>query len=98
VRRISDRSFEGDAGELVSIRISTLGNTATRVWLDGKAAPHACEFPMQGDRRVAVLAVGEPGEQVTVEVETADGVALVDVLLITTHDPFPIHHYGFRAI
>jgi hypothetical protein len=66
--------------------------------LDGKPVANPCQFALDGVRRVAVLAAGEPGEQATVEVDTPGGVALVDVLLVTPHDPFPVSHYGFRAL
>ena len=98
MRRISDRSFEGPAGEVVSVRVYTLRTAAARVWLDGSAVADSLAFPIQTLRHLAVLLSGEPGEQATVEISTAAGVHFVDVLLATPHDPFPIHHYGFRAV
>jgi len=75
-----------------------LGTAAARVWLDGVPVAAQLEFPLHATRRLAVLLAGEPGEQATVEISTVDGVHFVDVLLVTPHDPFPIHHYGFRAL
>jgi len=69
-----------------------------RVWLDGAAVNADVEFPLQGLRRVSVLLAGEPGERCTVEIATVDGDVFLDVILVTAHDPMPVHQYGFRAV
>ena len=71
---------------------------AVRVWLDGDAVGSDAEFALQGVRRVSVLLVGEPGERCSVEIATVDGDVFRDVILVTPHDPMPVHQYGFRAV
>ncbi len=98
MRRISDRSFEGAAGEIASLNAHATGTAAVRVWLDGNAVGADVEFGLQGLRRVSVMLAGEPGERCSVKITTVDGDVFHDVILVTAHDPMPVHQYGFRAI
>ena len=97
MKKISERSFEGVAGEMVRLSAVTQGVAAARVWLDGAAVAATTQFPLLGTKRVAVMLAGEPGELCTVRIADVDGGVFEDALLVTAHDPFPISHYGFRA-
>jgi hypothetical protein len=96
MKKISERSFEGAAGEVVRLSAVTQGVAAARVWLDGVAVAATTQFPL-GSNRVAVMLAGEPGELCTVQIADVDGGVFEDALLVTAHDPFPISHYAFRT-
>lgn len=74
-----------------------MGTAAARVWLDGQPVGADVKIPFNGTRRLAVLLAGSLGEQATVEIGPAESVILVDVIPVTTHDPFPVQYYEFRA-
>jgi hypothetical protein len=98
VKQVSERSFEGAVGEVATLRVSCTGTGAVRMWLDGHVVAAEVRFPLEALRRVAVLLAGDPEETATVEIAEVDGASYHDVILVTVHDPMPMHHYGFRAV
>ena len=103
MRKTASRHYAGSPGETVTVSAEPEGSGAVAFRLDGREHGGSSPFVFRlkhapgSETRLSIALTGETGERCRVRIQPVDGGSDVDILISTTHNPFPMHSYTFTV-